>query len=236
GMYNGHFGAGYEYPALIASWKNTGKDVAICVQGGDEKTIKASLYNFGTAKQIAMRTWQLQPGEYNLRMKVDQDHAQDHYLLDTIVKLNERVNDIGLPLPTNKLVTVSMSQVKSYKITKTAKTDLSLAERDIQVHKNANEEIEIQAVIHNTGNLSADKCMVSLSINGEVKDSVLLSELEAPNDLQPRSKQVIFRMKPIDGIHDVSINVACKQPEITTLNNKVTVQVQLKEGKIIHSF
>jgi hypothetical protein len=40
GMYTGHFGAGYEYPGMVASWKNTGPDIAVFVRYGDRKSAR----------------------------------------------------------------------------------------------------------------------------------------------------------------------------------------------------
>ncbi|MET0464378.1 MAG: hypothetical protein ABW007_14530, partial [Chitinophagaceae bacterium] len=71
GMYTGHFGAGYEFPALLASWKNTGEDVAVFVQGGDQESLQVSLYNFGKEKTIGLRTWQLASGRYRFILGID---------------------------------------------------------------------------------------------------------------------------------------------------------------------
>jgi len=228
GMYTGHFAAGYEYPSLIASWKNTGKDVAILVKGGDDKTVRASLYNFGNAKTIGMRTWQLQPGLYKLRSGIDRDNdgVADENLIDTTIELKERVNDISLHLLAGKLLLVSVEQLKAYATGKSAKPDLALAARDITLVKNAGEEVEVQAVIHNIGNQVARNCKIVLTIGGQAKDSLNIPVLEAPNDLKPRSKQVIFRLKPSPGARMLSIDASCGQAEITTLNNSVSVKMQ----------
>jgi len=228
GMYTGHFGAGYEYPSLITSWKNTGKDVAILVKGGNEQTILASLYNFGNEKTIGLRTWQLQPGLYKLRSGIDRnnDGIADENLVDTTIELKERVNDISLNLPAGKLLIVSVEQLKTYSTGKSAKPDLALAARDITFVKSAGEEVDVQAVIHNIGNLAVRNCKIMLAIDGQVKDSLNIPLLEAPNDLKPRSKQVIFRLKPSAGPHMLTISASCGQAEITTLNNSVSVKMQ----------
>jgi hypothetical protein len=238
GMYTGHFGAGYEYPALIVSWKNTGKDVAIFVKGGDDKTVRASLYNFSNEKKIEMRTWQLQPGLYKVHVGIDRndDGLADENLSDTTIELKERVNDIPLHLPAGKLITVSVEQLKAYQTVKAPKPDLALAARDISLNGNTNEEVEIQAVIHNTGNATAHNSKVLLSVDGLAKDSVIITLLEAPNDLKPRSKQVIFKLKPLQGMHTLSVSVLCNQPEVTTMNNIAYVKTQVVDGKIAVSF
>lgn len=238
GMYTGHFGAGYEYPALIASWKNTGKDVAVFVKGGDDKTVRASLYNFGSAKKIKMRTWQLQPGLYKVHMGIDRndDGAADDNLSDTTIELNERVNDIPLQLPEGKLVAIFVEQVEAYPADKQPRPDLALAARDISLTGNTKEEVQVQAIIHNTGNATAHSYKVLLSVDGQVKDSINMTSLEAPNDLKPRSKQVIFRLKSLQGMHTIEVSVSCSQPEITTMNNRALVKTQVVDEKIVVSF
>lgn len=228
GMYMGHFGAGYEYPALIVSWQNTGKDVAILVKGGDEKKVLASLYNFGEAKTVKMRTWQLQPGLYKVSKDVDlnNDGIADKNLSSTTIEIKERVNDVPLYLPSGTLLIVSVEQLKAYPESKTSKPDLALAERDITIHKETNEGMELQAVIHNIGNEAARNCRIVLAIDGQAKDSLDIAALEAPNDLKPRSKQVIFKLKPLQGAHTLSVSASCNQAEITTLNNTVSVKMQ----------
>lgn len=228
GMYTGHFGAGYEYPAHIVSWKNTGKDIAVLVKGGDDKTVLASLYNFGSTKTIGMRTWQLQPGMYRMRSGIDRDNdgISDEILTDTVIELKERVNDIPLQLPAGRLLIVSVEQLKAYAAGKSAKPDLAIAARDVTIRKGTGEEIEVQAVIHNIGNQITRNCRIVLTIDGQIKDSLTIPVLEAPNNLKPRSKQVIFRLKSSPGAHSLNINVSCSQAEITTLNNSVSVKMQ----------
>ena len=198
------------------------------MKGGNEQTILASLYNFGNEKTIGLRTWQLQPGLYKLRSGIDRnnDGIADESLADTTIELKERVNDISLNLPAGKLLIVSVEQLKTYSTGKSAKPDLALAARDITFVKNAGEEVDVQAVIHNIGNLAVRNCKVMLAIDGQVKDSLSIPLLEAPNDLKPRSKQVIFRLKPSAGLHMLTIMASCGQAEITTLNNSVSVKMQ----------
>ncbi len=104
GMYTGHFGAGYEYPGMVASWKNTGPDVAVFVRRGDTKSAKVSLFNFGAARQIEMRTWQLEPGLYKLKQGIDNndDGEPDEILSEKEIQIAERVSSVAIGLPAKK--------------------------------------------------------------------------------------------------------------------------------------
>ncbi len=50
GMYTGHFGRGFEFPAMVATWKNTGPAVSVFVRSGDARSAVVSLYNRGGGK------------------------------------------------------------------------------------------------------------------------------------------------------------------------------------------
>src|SRR5690606_13490832 len=73
GMYTGHFGRGFEFPALVATWRNTGKDVSVFVRRGDYSSAVVSLFNAGAARQVEMNTWMLAPGVYKLTIGTDKN-------------------------------------------------------------------------------------------------------------------------------------------------------------------
>jgi hypothetical protein len=56
-----------------------------------------------------------------------------------------------------------------------------------------------------------------------LKDSATIPQLEAPDDLQPRIKKVLFRVKLPVGKHFVKVSIECGTPEITRLNNEAGV-------------
>src|SRR5690606_17521575 len=116
GMYNGHFGSGYEYPALLVSWKNTGTDIAVLVRNGDHRKLEVLLYNSGQEKTVTMKTWQLEPGKYRIRKGFDQndDDRIDDLLSEEIIDLQNRVNEIEIRIPSRALIIFSVEQIKSY--------------------------------------------------------------------------------------------------------------------------
>lgn len=216
GMYTGHFGAGYEYPALLVSWKHTGKDVAVLVHGGNSRSLQASLHNFAAARTVTMRTWQLEPGIYEVRTATGNAAAAD------TVKVTERVTDIPLKLPGRRSLEVSVTQLRAANVRHTPKADLALSEKDISIKESPEKGqgvYTVQVTMHNIGNRAVTKSSVVLYVDGTAVDSATVAALEAPDNLQPRTRQVLFHWKPAPGAHVVRIGLRTDQPEITTMNN-----------------
>ncbi len=224
GMYTGHFGAGYEYPALVATWKNTGKDVAVLVRQGNDTSATVSLYNSGKARQVTMRTWMLEPGVYKMTEGIDRndDGRADEIIKKTGIQLSERVSDLPIVTPAEKNYVVSLVRLSSILKKETELADPGLSAKDITVtssRANGHSFMKIQARIHNIGNTSAENLMVYLIVDGVKTDSSLIGNIQAPNDLRPRSESVLFTAKATGRQHRVGIRIEYQQPEITRFNN-----------------
>ena len=230
GMYLGHFGAGYEYPSLLVSWKNTGPDAAVLVHGGNNRSLRASVYNFGRQRSIQMRTWQLEPGVYKLSTgfsKNDDDSIHEILTTDTIT-ITERVKDVTLTLPGRQLLVIAVEQMQAYHSSGGPQPDPALTAKDIAIQPGVQPDTYVvQAAIHNIGNVTALNVNVYVNIlqpDGQIlKDSTTIPQLEAPNDLQPRIKKVLFRLKLPAGKHFVKVGIECATPEITLLNNEAGI-------------
>jgi hypothetical protein len=222
GMYLGHFGAGYEYPSLLASWKNTGKDVAILVNGGDQRFLQVTLYNFGQERSVQLRTWQLQPGRYCVSTGLDKnaDDSIDEALTTDTITITERVKDLSLTLPGSQLLVVAVKQLQAYSGSPAPKADLALTAKDIVITPGAgNNMYVVQIAVHNIGNTTAADSRIKFYVDDMVKDSAMIPLLEAPNDLKARTQQILFHWKAAAGKHLVRIKIEGTQPEITQLNN-----------------
>ncbi|HVW59603.1 MAG TPA: hypothetical protein VHC48_06205, partial [Puia sp.] len=217
GMYTGHFGAGYEYPALTATWKNTGPDIAIFVREGSGSHARISLFNFGASRSIMMRTWQLQPGRYQVGMSIEdvRDPSAD------TVEVNERVSDIPLVIPSGKNILVEIRQLKAEPAHTIDAPDVALAERDIAFTPGAGQGRpgDISCRIHNIGRLSAEKIRVTCFVDDKKTGEVIIPLLDAPNDLVPKSTMAHFTWMPSPGLHRIEIRVTVGVKEITLLNN-----------------
>ena len=232
GMYTGHFGAGYEFPALAVSWKNTGRDLAVFVQNSSNKGFQTLLYNFGKERELGMRTWQLEPGIYHLQIGTDLngDGMIDELIQASDVELKENVNDLAVKVPSGKTILLKIGQVKAFAKVP-AKTDLAINARDITV-KNPEDQLQLSILVHNIGNQPAKKVRVSFSVEGQQPQTFVVPQIDAPNNLDQQTKPVIFLLKPFTGSKKMVLTVNTDQPEITTLNNKVEATLQASDGQI----
>lgn len=224
-MYTGHFGAGYEYPSLVATWKNTGPDVSVFVHRGDKKSANISLYNFGKEKVVQMLTWRLEPGLYSVREGVDtnDDGVIDELLSDKNVELHERVNTIDLTINSKKRIMVSIRQIKAFIELPVDMPDIAIATNDISLSEtkpSQGESLNVNCTIHNIGNTTAKNILVQFFVDEKKLSETIIPELGAPNDLVPKHKQLSFSWLPQPGKHRLEVKLAIHQKEITTWNNK----------------
>ncbi len=234
GMYLGHFGAGYEFPSLLVSWRNTGREAAVLVHSGNLQSLHASVYNFGQPRSVQMRTWQLEPGVYELRtgLSKDDDDSIHKVLTTDTIAITERVKDITLTLPARQLLVVAVKQLRAYHSRAQQLADLALTASDITMHAGTKAHTYVvQANIHNVGNKAATDVNVYVNVqlpDGRVlRDSATISRLEAPNDLQPRIKKVACKLELPAGKHFVKISITCRQAEITQLNNEAVAYFEV---------
>ncbi|CAN5778239.1 hypothetical protein BH11BAC3_BH11BAC3_36410 [soil metagenome] len=229
-MYTGHFGAGYEYPSLVATWKNTGPDVSVFVQNGNSKSADISLFNFGKEKTVEMFTWQLEPGMYSVKEGIDKDDDGkiDELLSDKKIELYERVNTIDLQLQSQKLIVVSIRQVKPFAALTYNKPDVGLSNADITLSDTTVAQahlLNINCTIHNIGNATAENILVEFLVDGKKAGEANIPKLEAPNDLVPKLKKLSFSWKAQSGKHRLGIKLTINQKEITTWNNEAFYEV-----------
>lgn len=234
GMYTGHFGRGFEYPALVATWKNTGRNVSVFVRKGDRSSAVVSLYNAGAARQVEMNTWMLAPGQYKLRIGTDEndDTVAEKLIHEELVTIRERVGVIRIDLPARSQIVVRIDPEKLFEPNQTALPDIAVAGRDIQVLKNANKP-GIDVNVHNIGNAESGKLMAYLIVNESVSDSVALASIEAPNDLVPRVQKVYFNFSPKAGQDQITIKVKSDGQELNSYNNIATIQYADTVAKVL---
>lgn len=215
GMYTGHFGAGYEYPSSIVTWKNTGPDMGVFVRQGNNRSATISLYNFGESRTVTMQTWLLEPGVYRLSTGSDNndDGQIDTDKTERTVVLKERVNQVQLQVPAGKLQVITIEQLKAHPQTGPL-ADVALSDRDISIDK---EQLHVK--VHNVGNVAARNVTVELWSGNKKTSSAKIKEIAAPNDLTPRWATTSFKLAPGMATAPVSVRVLMDQPEITTLNN-----------------
>jgi hypothetical protein len=233
GMYTGHFGAGYEYPSLVATWQHTGPDLSVFVHRGDQRSASISLYNFGAAKSILLKTWQLEPGIYILRQAPDRndDGIPDEAGTEQKIELKERVNAIGLTIPSKKETLLTITQLKSYGPADADLADAALSADDIRFPDTAmaaGQLSRIQCKIHNIGSRAAENLIIECSVDHKKTGQRTIPVLEAPNDLKPRWTTVDFMWKALPGEHRIGIKIISAQREITKQNNEAESVVRVR--------
>ncbi len=221
GMYTGHFGSGYEYPSTVATWKNTGPDMGVFVRGGDHRSARISLYNFGRPRKITMQTWLLEPGVYKLisGMDKDDDGEIDSHQTERTVVLRERVNQVQLLIPSRRLQVISLEQVKTGPKTVVA-PDVAISGRDISF---ASGQLDVK--VHNVGSVTAKQVTVELWNGMRRIESATIAQIDAPNDLLPRWKTISFKTDLKNVTSSITVKVSTDQPEITTFNNTASCQL-----------
>lgn len=232
GMYTGHFGRGFEFPAMVATWKNTGPAVSVFVRSGDARSAVISLYNRDMAKTVEMNTWRLAPGSYELTIGTDgnDDLQAEELLTQKIMTISERVGRIEVPLPAKKGVVLKLRQISAAAAVDANRADVAISERDITIEPKAlkaDDAAEILCTVHNIGRVAARDITVQLLVDGKITDSQVIRLIEAPNDLEPRVQLVRFPWKATDGKHLITIQTIFKGKEITTVNNDAAMAIAI---------
>jgi hypothetical protein len=180
-----------------------------------------------------MRTWQLEPGIYEVSTGLDKNEDDSiHTVLTTdTITVTERVKDITLTLPARQTVLIAVKQLHAYHSIPQQLADIALTAKDVAIQAGEKTNIYVvQVSLHNIGNTTAKNVNVYLNVQlqhgGVLKDSITVPLLEAPNDLQPRIKKVEIPVKLPAGKHFVKVKAACLQQEITQLNNTTGLYFQ----------
>ena len=245
GMYTGHFGRGFEFPALVATWKNTGTDVNVFVRKGDTSSAVVSLYNAGAAKEIEMNTWMLAPGVYKMTIGTDKndDTVPEKIIMEESITITERVASIPVLLPAGQEVVVRIVQERLFTRDDSPRADLAISVEDISILPARGEPggallapgepgfVRITCKVHNIGNAVSEETMAYLIVNGIEKDSCTVAPVEAPNDLVPRMRPVSFDFKPGKGSNQITVRVKNNRQELNLRNNSATISYEYPEAK-----
>ncbi|MFY0653653.1 MAG: hypothetical protein JXQ96_16535 [Cyclobacteriaceae bacterium] len=226
GMYTGHIGSGYEFPGLSATWKNTGPDLAVLVGKCSNEELNAQIYNFGDSKEVGLNTWQLAPGKYKLSLVAKEENEE---LLGKEIEILERTSYTTFEVQSDNLLQLRIEQISSYESMTFPRADAALSEEDVYITKDWDQQgdIPINVTVHNIGNKTAKSINVQVfnAQNDTQLWSTIVDTLEAPNDLEPRTKVVQFTLpKEMKG-KEIRIELSMNQSEITMLNNEVVVEL-----------
>jgi hypothetical protein len=181
--------------SMVVSWSNPDTDIARFVSYGDSKTVKANLYNFKSQSQgISMRLWRILKGEYILKIGSDDNNDGEIDSKKDIIReeklILDRFSDIDLTIPSQENIAIQLTLTKSIDKPESL-PDLAIhPTKDIQ---QIGQELVIN--IHNIGNDVAENISVEImDENDLVISKKLISRLEAPVDLIPKSNRMEFEL------------------------------------------
>ena len=233
-------------PSLEAAvtYGNTTRDFAAAVLATDAQGFRL-LYHSLTpgAREIEIYPWHLEPaGQYVLRYGPD---ANEDAVMD--LRTEERRFDfpqVGTPLrirvePRTTYV-VEVEQIERGRLTRLV-ADPGLSSDDIRYDPRWG---LILARIHNVGSERVRDLEV-VAFDGNPNDGGVrigrqtIPNIEAPNDLEPRTVTVGFSWKPTKKMHEIYVLIDPEhklKAEITTLNNAASRRLELDPTRLIYQF
>lgn len=173
-----------------ASWEGFGTDYAALVLRARRDHFRTLVYNFRNRRLIgSVRLWTLDHGRYRLTLGRDRDGDDAPDTVDREETLEvARATAIPLTLPPRAVVVLELQQVEKLDDI-TARADLAVAEREMQVEDGA-----IIGLVHNIGSSEAPAFTVALvDGRGNTRGEQRLAALAAPLDLEP--KRTPFRLE-----------------------------------------
>ncbi|MDN5217136.1 CARDB domain-containing protein [Fulvivirgaceae bacterium BMA12] len=233
GMYTGHIGSGFEFPAVAVTWKNTGRDIAVLVNQADRKKLNVSLFNFSLEKTVTMRTWRLEPGRYRLKTGPDEndDGQIDKPGMEMTFEIRERMHQLAIPVPSNRRFAITIQQLEPYQKAAFSMPDLALSREHFLISNpdaREGETLQIDVTVHNIGNSAAKNIKLAFFVDDKKIDFRQISTIQAPNDLEPKWETVTTNWVAEKGTHRIRAIVSGREKEITRNNNEVSKTVTIK--------
>jgi len=214
------------YPQLVCSWEGTGYETGILIVKDGPKELRVLLYNFrDKPSDIVLRTWQLLPGRYALRLGPDanSDRRMDSVDAAREVEIKERrFGPVPFRLPAQRLMVLELKQVQALPDPRLNRPDLAISADDVTPDP-ANGTLSVR--VHNVGAKQAGPFAVSLcDARGKALATARAPGLDWPSDLLPRTVVVRLVMAgPIPRGGAVLVDPEQKVSEITRVNNIVSL-------------
>ena len=211
------------WPMHAVSWEGFTPEFAAWVFETKPDRLRLWVYNFEDRPQKgALRVWRLQNGVYEMRVgpDADQDGKFDQPVAPVKRTLAKR-SGVPLTLPSRKLCMVELKQARKL-APLWPRPDLAVTTEDMRFDP---KKRELRFVVHNVGNAPAVNVKaVVLSGKRKVFETVI-PNLEAPNDLKPKSVAITAGSLP-PGRLTVVLDPEDRVPEIWEGNNAAVVDVR----------
>jgi len=214
-------------PLLEAAvtYENTTKNFAAAVLGSDRQGFRIIYYSMAPeTREIGIVPWHLEPaGKYMLRYGLD---TNDDEVIDSLVEQREFFfPQLGAPIHVmvrpRVTYVIEVDQLERGKKPGLA-PDPGLSARDIGWDGE-----RLLATVHNAGSKSVENVRVAFydgdpEAGGIPVGTSLVSNIDAPNDLEPQTVAVGVEWAPAKPLHDIYVVLDPDdeiKDEITTFNN-----------------
>jgi hypothetical protein len=207
-----------QWPGFAVSYENLGGDFAALVQDQGVDRLTLAMFNLReTPREGALRVWQLEPGQYELKIGAD---ANDDGVMDSVGSTQtldlKRMSSVPVSLPPRQGVIYEFRQLKKYTPLH-ERPDVAISPEDVR-----RDGASISVTVHNIGAANAKNIIVALlDKNGKTLAAEVLPQLAAPLDLLPKTAVVTLPYN--SDATEVALDPQGALLEITELNNRVAL-------------
>ncbi len=209
------------------TYENTTKNYAGAVMASDPQGLRILYYSMSPGKrEVGIVPWELEPsGKYRLTYGPD---ANEDEVMDRVLETREFVfpqqgTPIHVTVEPRVTYVIEVDQLERGRVAGLA-PDPGLSARDIRYDERYS---LILARVHNVGSKLVRNVKVAFydgdpNAGGSQIATSLIPNIEAPNDLEPRSVAVGINWSPSKEAHDIYVVVDPDdeiKDEITTFNN-----------------
>lgn len=209
------------WPQMTVTWERTGYDFAALVLTGTKKHVKVLAYDFGPTREVTMRVWELERGEYELRVGPDRNRDDNADAIAETRRLQvDRATRIPLRLSADTLLVIELRQLRARPAGN--RPDLAVTREEVKLSPDRR---AVTATIHNLGSAPAENVGVVVeSKSGQTLGETKLARLSAPADLVAKTVQLTIRLAaPAPPAFRVVVDPEGLVDEITKENNTASV-------------
>ncbi|HEY5328380.1 MAG TPA: LamG domain-containing protein [Acidobacteriaceae bacterium] len=215
----------YVYPGNVVSWKFDApaneQSVGILVPVGTPDHIKVIAYNLDEKTVTAHMTgWEIDPGMWEVTQSLQTAENGPFSNTQTRTENFERSSDIAIAFPPRTTTVLELKLVKKG-VPYWSRPDLGIDRGDVKMTKSG-----MTVTVHSLGAVDAPPAMVVVRDRaGNVVAKARTPLLKAPTDLLPKTATVALKLPAKADLSggSVTIESSGSVPEITQLNNRVTL-------------
>ena len=218
------------YPTNRVEWRfaDSGQEeqIAILFPTAEPERLKCLICNIGANEvRCEMTGCEVSPGKWRIQVGLDESGSDNitYICYDKIINF-ERFQEVSLTFAANAVTIVKMELLEAG-IPYEQRCDLGISENDLRLYPHG-----LNVQIHNLGSIPSPETEVVLkNAAGVILQTVIFPTLEAPVDLWPRYRDVIFYTYDIPELEGcmVEIDPFGRLCEISTRNNCVLITPEL---------